>query len=166
MTKTKSISMPTLKTSNFRPTHKNKVNFDPRTQNKSISVLISKFLSPRQNRVNFDPNTEVKLISIPTLKASQFGMPPDTKTKLISIQTLNQVIFDPHTKSCQFWSLFWNHVNSDPPHWNHAYFDHPYNNQVNFDANTKNHVIFGPCYFACYTDQLVLHVLVIQQQYV
>ena len=63
-------------------------------------------------------------------------MPPDTKTKLISIQTLNQVIFDPHTKPSQFWSLHWNQVNSDPPHWNHVYFDHPHN-QVNFDANTK-----------------------------
>ena len=66
----------------------------------------------------------------------QFGMPPDTKTKLISIQTLKQVIFDPHKKPSQFWSLHWNQVNSDPPQWNHVYFDHPHN-QVNFDANTK-----------------------------
>ena len=120
--------------------HKNKVNFDSRTKNKSISVLTlnsSQFLSPTQNQVNFDPNTEVESISIPTLKARQFCMSPDTKTKLISMQALNQVILDPRTKPSQLWSLQWNQVNSDPPHWNHGYFDHPHNNQVNFDANTK-----------------------------
>ena len=73
----------------------------------------------------------------------QFGMPPDTKTKLISIQTLKQVIFDPHKKPSQFWSLHWNQVNSDPPHWNHVYFDHPHNIQVNFDANTKTMYFSG-----------------------
>ena len=64
-------------------------------------------------------------------------MPPVTKTKSISIQTLIHVIFDLHTKPCQFRSLQWNQVNSDPPHWNQVYFDHLHNNQVNFIVNTK-----------------------------
>ena len=114
-TKTRSILIPAQKTSQFRSSHLNQVNF---------------------YRVNFDPNTEVKSISI-TIKTSQFCVPPDTKTELISIHTLNQVVFDLHTKASQLWSIHCNQVNSDPPHWNHVYFDHLHNNQVNFDANTK-----------------------------
>ena len=41
--------MLTLKTSKFQPAHKNKVNFNPRTKNMSISVLTLKpgqFISP------------------------------------------------------------------------------------------------------------------------
>ena len=62
--------------------------FYPRKKNKSISVLTlkpSQFLSPTQDQVNFDPKTEVKSILIPALKTSQFWMPPDSKTKFISI---------------------------------------------------------------------------------
>ena len=70
-------------------------------------------------------------------------MPPETQTKLISIQTLERVIFDPHTKPSQLWSLLCNQVNPDPPHWNYVYFDHPHNNQVNFDANTKTMWLSG-----------------------
>ena len=39
ITKPRSIFMLTVKTSNFRSEHKNKINFDPRTKNMSISVL-------------------------------------------------------------------------------------------------------------------------------
>ena len=108
------------------------------TQNKSISVLTlktSQFLFPTQNQFNFDPNIEFKSISIPTLKTSQFCMPPDTYTKLISIQN-SKPSFYPHKKPSQFWS-HWNQVNSEPLHWAHVYFDHPHYNQVNFEANTK-----------------------------
>ena len=104
ISKSESNPMLTLKTSNVPPAHKNKVNFDPRTKNMSISVLTlkpSQFLSPIKNKVKFDPKTKVKSTSIPTLKTSPFCMPPDTKTNLISSQTLNQVIFDPHTKPSQ-----------------------------------------------------------------
>ena len=97
--------MLTLKTSNFRHTHKTKVKFDPRTKNMSVSVLTlkpSQLLSPTQIQVNFDPNTEVKSILIPSLKTTQFGMPPDTKNELISIQTLKQVSFDPHTNQVKY----------------------------------------------------------------
>ena len=76
------------------------VNFDPRTENKSMSVLTPK---PSQ----FLPHHKNKSISIPTLKTSQSCMPPDTKTKLISIQSLtksfstltqNQANYDPYTE--------------------------------------------------------------------
>ena len=76
--------MLTLKTVNFRPAHENKVDFHPRTENMSISILTLKpiqFLSLTQNKVNFDPNTKIKSISIPTLKTSQFSIPPYTKTE-------------------------------------------------------------------------------------
>ena len=119
ISKSESNPMLTLKTSNVPPAHKNKVNFDPRTKNMSISVLTlkpSQFQPPGQNQVNCDPNTEVKSISIPNLKNKSICMPPDTKTKLISIQTLNQVTFDPPTKLGQLLSLHQNQVNSDPPH--------------------------------------------------
>ena len=121
ITKTKSISMLHTKINNFRPAHKDKVNFDPHPKNMSISVLTLKprqFLSPSQNQ----------WISTPTLKSSQFRSPPqtrqffmplDTENKSISIETLNHVIFDPHTKTSQFWSLRSNQVNSDPVRWNH-----------------------------------------------
>ena len=109
------------------------VNFDPRTENKSMSVLTPK---PSQ----FLPYHKNKSISIPTLKTSQSCMPPDTKTKLISIQTLNQVIFDPHTKPSQFWSLLWNQVNSDTPRWNHVYFDHPHTKSISMS-------LLKPCLF-------------------
>ena len=49
ITKTKPISMFTLKTCNFRLANKNKVIFFPRTKNMSISVITRKpieFLSP------------------------------------------------------------------------------------------------------------------------
>ena len=81
-----------------------KKKIDRRTKNMSVSILTlkpSQFISPTQNQVNFGPNIEIKSISMPTLKTSQFSMSPDTKTKQISIQTLNQVIFDPHTKNKQ-----------------------------------------------------------------
>ena len=63
MTKAMSISMLTVKTTNFRPEHKPKVNFDPRTTTMSISVLTLKpcqFLSPTKDQVNFDPNVNVR----------------------------------------------------------------------------------------------------------
>ena len=59
--------MLTLKTRNFRPAHKNKVNYDPRAKNKSILVFTAD-LNPPQNQFSFESNTEVNLISIPTLK--------------------------------------------------------------------------------------------------
>ena len=48
--------MLTLETSFFLLAHKNKVNFDPLTKNKSISVLTlkpSQILSPLQKQVKF-----------------------------------------------------------------------------------------------------------------
>ena len=74
----------------------------------------------------------------------------DTKTKLISIHTLNQVIFDPHTKPSQLWSLHWNQVESDPPHWNHVYFDHPHDNK-SFSMPTLKACHFRAVTFACHT---------------
>ena len=103
-----------------------------------LTLKPSQVISSAQNQVNFDPNAEVRSISIPALNVGHFSISPDTKTKLISIQTLKQVIFDLHTKACQFWSPYWNEVNSDPPHRNHAYFDHPPNNQGSFDASTNS----------------------------
>ena len=47
-------SIPILKTSHFRPLHKNQVNFDP----------------PHKDQVNFDPQTKIKSISIPRTKPS------------------------------------------------------------------------------------------------
>ena len=81
----------------------------------------------------------------------------DTKTKLISIHTLNQVIFDPHTKPSQLWSLHWNQVKSDPPHWNHVYFDHPHDNQVIFDANTKSMSFSGRYFCVLYILQYMCY---------
>ena len=159
--------MLTLETTKFRSAHKNipGSQFWPPHKNKSISVLTlnpCQFLSPTQNQANFDPSTDVKSISIPTPKSSNFCMPPYTKTKFISIQTVNQVIFDPHTKTSQLRSLHWNQVKSDPPRWSHVYFDHPHNNQVNLDANTRT-ISFSGRYFACYT-YIPVHVLVIHQR--
>ena len=137
--------MLTRETRSFRPAHKNKVHFDPLTKIKSISILTlktSQSLSPTQNQVNHDPNTEVRSMSIPTLKTSQFCTPPDTKTNLISVQNLSQVVSTP-TKPSQIWAPHWNQVNSDPPYWNHFYFDHTRNNQVNFDANTRTMLFSG-----------------------
>ena len=82
ITKTKSMSVHTLRTSIFRPSHKDKINFDPRTKITPISVLTlkpSQFLSSTQNQVNFDLNTEVKSISISSLKTGQFTTPPTRK---------------------------------------------------------------------------------------
>ena len=67
ITKTKSISMLTLKISNFRRAHKDKVKFDPRTENKLISVLTlkpSQFL-PTQKQVNFDPHSKQVNLACP-----------------------------------------------------------------------------------------------------
>ena len=87
-------------------------------------------------------------------------MPLGTTTILISTQNL-QVISDPHTKPCQFWSIHWNQVNSGPPHRNHVYFDHPHNNQVYFHAKKKT------CHFRAVllcVLYISVHVLVMQQQ--
>ena len=99
--------MLTLKPSIFQHAHKSEVNFDPGQKKVNFgprTKTMSSYIA-QTKLVNFDPSTEVKSIMIPTVKTSQFRMPPDTSTKLISIQTLNQVIFDPHTKASQFWSL-------------------------------------------------------------
>ena len=100
--------MLTPKSSNFRPSYKNKVDFDSPTKNTSISVLTlkpSKSISPTQHQVNFDPNTEVKLISIPILRTRQFGMPPRHE---------NEVNSDPDSKPSRFRPPQKNKVNSDP----------------------------------------------------
>ena len=165
ITKTKSISMLTLKTSNFRPTHQNKIKFDPRTKNMLISAITLKtsyFLFPKQKQSYFRPQRSSQANFDTHSKKSQFCMPPHPKTKLISIQTLTEVIFDPHTKPSQFWSIHWDHVNSDPPHWNHVYFDHRHNKQVTFDANTWTSHFQGVLLCVLYVPS---HVLVIQQQH-
>ena len=67
----------TLKKYSFRPAHKNKVNFDPRTKT-------CQFRPSHQNHANFDPES----------KPSHFW--PPHKTKSILILTPKQVKFD-HT---------------------------------------------------------------------
>ena len=153
-----------METNNFRPAHKNKVNFDPRTKNKLISVLTlkpSQLLSPTQNKFKTDPHTEVMSISIPTLKTSQFGVPPNTKIKIFLIQTL-QVIFGSHTKPSQFWSLHCNQVNSDP---------HADITSISTTHTTKSISMptLKPCHFRAVllcVLYIPVHVLVKQQQFV
>ena len=76
-TKTKSISIPELKTasisihilkpSNFQPAHKTEVDFDPRTKNYSRSTPTIKPISIS--------HVKLYLISTPSLNASQFLSP-------------------------------------------------------------------------------------------
>ena len=97
-TKTKLISMFTLKPSYTRRAHKNQVSFDPHK------------IKP------IDPHTRKKIVCC-----------PHTKTTFISIPTLNEVNFDPYIcgphartnspaqKPGQFRSPHKNHANFDPP---------------------------------------------------
>ena len=119
-TRTKSISMLTLKPSDWRPASKNRVNFDHHRPSKnqvnrsSHSKQVNfgphtvNFAPPHTKQVNFDPNiktksnsipdTKIKLISTPLLKICQFD--PRSKIKPISMPPhKNQVNFDPHTKT-------------------------------------------------------------------
>ena len=106
--KTKSISIHTLKSSNCRPAHKNEVTFDLRIKIMPISICIQKpsqnFDHAHKNRFNLDPVTEIESISILTLMSSRCRS-PDTKTELISIQTLQKSRFRPPHE---------NKVDSDP----------------------------------------------------
>ena len=109
--------MLTLKTRNVRPAHKNKAKVEPHTKNVSISVLTlkpSQFMSPTQNQVNFDPKTEVKSVSIPTLRTKILQAPWHEKHFNFDP---DYVLFDPPTKPSQLWSVHWNQVNSDPQYW-------------------------------------------------
>ena len=130
------------------------VNFDPRTENKSMSVLTPK---PSQSL----PHHKNKSISIPTLKTSQSCMPPDTKTKLISIQSLtksfstltqNQANYDPYTE-----------IKSTPiPHTEITSIStiHTTNKSISMP-------ILKPCHFRAVllcVLYIPVHVLVIQQQ--
>ena len=90
-----------LKTSSFRPAHKNKVNFDTRaksgchTKTKSIytpRTKLSEFRRGHRSLLNFDPyskNNDVKSGSIPHSKNKSFLHIPRNETKFISIHTLN-----------------------------------------------------------------------------
>ena len=66
-------------------------------------------------------------------------MPPDTKTKVLSIQTL----IYPHIKPSQLRS----------PTLKSRQFRPPTQQLSQFRCQHWNHVIFGACYFACYTYQ-------------
>ena len=99
-TKNKSLSIRTLKPSQFDPyseinlssiPHINQVKFDPNTKTRSFSTPTQKpsqFRSPLTKQVNFDPHTKNNFSSIQILKPSNFRPPHK-----------NQVIFDPHTKT-------------------------------------------------------------------
>ena len=81
-TKNKSLSIRTLKPSQFDPyseinlssiPHINQVKFDPNTKTRSFSTPTpkpSKFRSAHKKQVNFDSHTKTKLISIQIGKAS------------------------------------------------------------------------------------------------
>ena len=112
----------------------------PAQKNMSISVITlkpSQFLSPAQKQANFDPNTEVKSILDPHSKnksilhaprhEDQVNFDADSKPSHFRPPHKTKSIMIPTLKSSQLRS----------PTLNHVYFDHPHNNQVNFDANTK-----------------------------
>ena len=75
-TKTKLISIHTLKPSVFRPPYWNQVNFDPYTEITSISI-------PHINQANFDPNAKTMSILTPT--QNQTNSDPRTKNKSLLI---------------------------------------------------------------------------------
>ena len=117
-TKTKSISMLTLKPSYeyLRPAFKNQVNFDHPHKNQvyrlhkkqvNFGPHTVNFDPPHKKQVNFDSNTKTKSNSI-----------PHTKNRLISTPELKSSQFDPHSISKSF---------PMPRH----------KNQVNFDPNTN-----------------------------
>ena len=83
-------SIPALKSSQFWCVH-------TKTKLVSIHTLKPSIFRPHaKNQVNSDPCTEVKSILIPTIKSSQFWC-RDTKTKLIPIPTLKPSLFrSPH----------------------------------------------------------------------
>ena len=83
--KTKSISIPTLKPSQFWPEHKNQVNFDLPHKNQVNFDL------PHKNQVNSESYTEIKSIFIPHWNQVNFNHPHK-----------NQVNFDAPTKSKSF----------------------------------------------------------------
>ena len=109
--KTELISIQTITTSHFRPSDKNKNNFDPYAEIKSISTTHTKTMS-------IDPYTKIKLVI--------FG--PHTKTESISIHTLNPSNFGPHTKRMSILT----------PAKKTSQFRCPlHKNQVNFDLDSK-----------------------------
>ena len=114
-----SQSIPTLRTSHFRPAPKKQANFDPYIKPSQFRRLHknevnldpaskpSRFRSPHQNQVNFDPAhknqfnldavTETKSISIPTLISRRLRR-LDKKTVNIYADTENRKsILTPHT---------------------------------------------------------------------
>ena len=161
--------IPALNTSNLRPAHKNQVNFYSYIKTRLLPARTQKrnqFWPHHWNQVRFDPHTKTKSISIPhpktkfvhipLLKSSQFQSPgrfrcPDTKIELISIQTLktrhfrppdeNEVSFYPYTK-----------IKSIPIL--HTPIKYTWTTHTTVKAmsmSTLNCVIFGLCFFACYT---------------
>ena len=114
-TRTKPISMLTLKPGDWRPASKNRVNFDhhprkSRVNRSSPSKQVNfgphtvNFPPPHKRQVTFDPNIKSKSNSIPHTKIKLISMSPlklwclRTKTKLISIHTLKPSIFRPSHK--------------------------------------------------------------------
>ena len=91
------------------------------------------------------------LTSSQCVKTVQFCMPFDTEIAFILIQTPNQIIFEPHTKPSQSWSLHWNQVNFAPPHWNTSISSTNTTKSIAMPNWEPCH--FGPCHFGYYTFQ-------------
>ena len=134
-----SQSITTLKTTQFRPTHSQ----FRHTTTKSIPIPTPKSsqFQPRTQQPNqCHPHTEIKSSSIPHIETKSIAT-THTKTKSISILTLkpsdiwpaykNQVNFDQPTKTMSVSMLALKPRDIRPAYKNQVNFDHPHNNQVN-----------------------------------
>ena len=116
--------MLTLETNNFRPSHKNKVEFEPRTTNKSISIPTLKsshsIPTPRTSQLCMPPDTKIKSIFFgPDSKTSHCRPPHETNSNLISTLKSTQLrspalksrrLGLPTQQPSKFRCQHWNHV--------------------------------------------------------
>ena len=97
-TKTKSISMITLKPRDLRPASENRVHLDHHhlTKSKSFDHNTQNMLKLARTRSNSIPRPKNKSILIPTLKPSQIRSL--TKIRVLSTSLLKSSRFDPHSE--------------------------------------------------------------------
>ena len=105
--------MLTLKISDFRPAHKNKVilsraqkqvNFGPQTKNKSIYIAHTKPSQVRPqhwSQVNFDPRSNNKSMFQPPRHENQVNFDPDSKPSHFRPIHKTKPILSPTLKSSQ-----------------------------------------------------------------
>ena len=145
--KTPLISILTLKSSHFRPLHKNQIKTDPPHWNEVISThhTTSKSISSY---------TGIKSSSIPHTKIKSIWT-TQTKTKSPCILTLKTIDFRPaykiyrststtRTTTKSISSSHWKQVKSDHPHWDQVNFDHDSKNQFNFSMLVSKTSNFDP----------------------